>query len=92
MLVIGSVLDRERSRRGVEYHRTGRATFRQSRKYHDGELRHRIVRVGGVDFDRVGEVPYVYSTTRQIMDQIQSVADCAAEAVEGVHDDHVGVV
>ena len=64
-----------------------------SRRYH-GDIRpggHRILRIGGVDLDRVSEVPDTNLALGQLVDQVQGVTDRPTEAVERVHDDHVAL-
>jgi hypothetical protein len=61
----------------------------EQRQQDDGELRHRILRIRGVDPDRVGEVAHPDPARGQVVDQVQRVAHGAPEPVEGVHHDHV---
>lgn len=55
----------------------------------DGELGHRVVGVAGVDLDGVGEVADSDAAFGELVDQVEGVADGAAESVQGVHDDDV---
>ncbi len=56
---------------------------------HDGELGHRIGRVAGVDPDRVSQVADPDAALGKLVDQVQRVPHGAAQAVQGVHHDHV---
>jgi hypothetical protein len=57
----------------------------------DGELGHRVVGVAGVDLDRVCEVPDPDAALSEVVDHVERIADGAAEAIEGVDDDHVAL-
>lgn len=57
---------------------------------HDhGQLGHRVLGVGGVDPDGVGQVPHADAAVGEVVDEVQGVPHGAAQSVQGVHDDHV---
>jgi hypothetical protein len=56
---------------------------------HHSQLAHRVVRVRRVDTDRVREIAEADAALVQVVDQVQGVADGAAESVEGVHHDDI---
>ena len=69
--------------------RVGALHLRKQRQQHHRKLRHRILRVGRVDPDWVGEVAHPDPPLRELVDQVQRVAHRPAEPIEGVHHDHV---
>jgi hypothetical protein len=42
--------------------------LREQRQHHHGQLRHRTVRVGRVNLDRVGQVAHAHSPTGHVVD------------------------
>jgi hypothetical protein len=54
-------------------------------------LGHRVGGVARVDLDRIGEVADPDATFGELVDEVEGVSHGAAEAIEGVHDDHVAV-
>jgi hypothetical protein len=70
-------------------HRVGALHLAEQREEHDRKLRHRVVGVGGVDLDWVGEVANPDLAPGELVDEVQRVANGSPEAVEGVYDDDV---
>jgi hypothetical protein len=52
-------------------------------------LRHGIIRIGGINADRVGQIPDSDAAACQVVDEVQGVPEGAAQPVQGVHHNHV---
>ncbi len=84
---------RGRDRPGVRGSLQGVGAFHlpEQRQQHDREPGHRVRRVRRIDPDRIGEVTHSHAALCELVDQVESVADGAAEPVQGVHHDHIAV-
>jgi hypothetical protein len=63
----------------------------EQRQQHHSELCHRIIRVGGIDADRIAKVTHADAAFAQVVNQVENLAHGPAELVKGVDDDHVAV-
>src|SRR5450759_1478596 len=63
----------------------------EQRQQHHRQLGHRVVRVRGVDPDRVGQVPHPDPALGEFVDEVEGVPHGAAEPVQGVHHDRVNL-
>ena len=72
---------------------TGLGAFHlgEQRQQHHSELRHRIIRAGGIDADRIGKVSHADAAFAQVVNQVENLAYGPAEPIQGVDDDHVAV-
>jgi hypothetical protein len=59
----------------------------EQRQEQEGDAAHALV--GGVDRQRVGQGPDVDAASGEAVDEVEDLAEVAADAVEGMHDDRV---
>jgi hypothetical protein len=76
---------------GVGRALSGEGAFhlREQGQQQEGDSPHSLIR--GVDGQRVGQRPYSDALLGQLMDEVENLAEVAADPVEGVHDHGVAV-
>lgn len=77
------------ARVGCAFDRQGSFHLPEEREHHNGQLRHGILRIGGINPDRVSQVPDSDAAACQVVDEVQSVPDGTAQPVQGVHHEDV---
>jgi hypothetical protein len=66
------------------FDRVGSFHLAEERKHHDGQLRHGIRWIGGIDPDRVSQVPDSDAAGCKVVDEVQGVPDGTTQPVQGV--------